>query len=157
MGVKRQYCGASGKIDHCQSGVFLSWQTSKGHALIDRALYLPEEWAQDSERRRAAGVPEAVEFATKPALARQMGYTRAGRRGARAAWAVADAGYGADYKLRSTLEEAGQPYVLAVTGQQCVWMGFGQQRRVKTVKTQVPAEAWAEISGAAGTKGPRVL
>ena len=43
VGVKRQYCGASGKIDHCQVGVFLSWQTSKGHALIDRALYLPEE------------------------------------------------------------------------------------------------------------------
>ena len=43
VGVKRQYCGTSGKIDHCQIGVFLSWQTSKGYALIDRALYLPEE------------------------------------------------------------------------------------------------------------------
>lgn len=54
------------------------------------------------------------------------------------------------------MEEAGQPYVLAVTGQQCVWLGFGQQR-VKTVKTQMPADAWAEISVAAGTKGPRVF
>ena len=72
VGVKRQYCGASGKLDHGQIGVFLSWQTSKGHALIDRALSLPEEWAQDPARRRVAGVPEDVEFATKPALARRL-------------------------------------------------------------------------------------
>ena len=72
VGVKRQYCGASGKIDNCQVGVFLSWQTARGHALIDRALYLPEEWAEDPERRRAAGVPEEVDFATKPALARRL-------------------------------------------------------------------------------------
>ena len=155
VGVKRQYCGASGKVDNCQVGVFLSWQTSKGHALIDRALYLPEEWAQDQERRRAAGVPADVDFATKPALARRL-VERALAAGARPAWVVADAVYGADYQLRAAMEEAGQPYVLAVTGQQCVWMGLGQ-RRVKTVKTQVPADAWAEISVAAGTKGPRVF
>ena len=51
-GVARQYCGASGKIDNCQIGVFLSWQTAQGHALIDRVLYLPREWTDD---RRAAG------------------------------------------------------------------------------------------------------
>ena len=155
VGVKRQYCGASGKIDNCQVGVFLSWQTSKGHALIDRALYLPEEWAQDKERRQAAGVPEEVEFATKPALARAL-VARVLAAGARPAWVVADAVYGADYKLRAVLEEGGQPYVLAVTGQQCVWLGFGQQR-VKTLKTKVPADAWTELSVAAGTKGPRVF
>ena len=135
--------------------MFLSWQTPKGHALIDRALYLPQEWAEDKERRQAAGVPAAVEFVTKPVLARAM-VARMLAAGARPAWVVADAVYGADYKLRSTLEEAEQPYVLAVTGQQCVWMGFGQ-RRVKAVKTQVPADAWSEISVAAGTKGPLVF
>ena len=155
VGVKRQYCGASGKIDNCQVGVFLSWQTAQGHALIDRALYLPEEWAEDEERRRAAGVPQEVGFATKPALARAM-VARALAAGACPAWVVADAVYGADYKLRETLEAAQQPYVMAVTGQQCVWMGFGQ-RRVKSVKTQVPADAWVELSIAAGTKGPRVF
>ena len=154
-GVKRQYCGASGKVDNCQVGVFLSWQTSKGHALIDRTLYLPEEWAEDPARRQAVGVPEEVNFATKPALARGL-VERVLAAGARPAWVVADAVYGADYKLRAALEEAAQPYVMAVTGQQCVWMGFGQQR-VKTVKTQVPAEAWVERSVAAGTKGPRVF
>ena len=155
VGVKRQYCGASGKLDNCQIEVFLSWQTSKGHALIDRALYLPEEWAQDPERRRAAGVPEEVEFAPKPTLARRM-VERVLAAGARPAWVVADAVYGADSKLRFALEEAEQPYVLAVTGQQCVTMGFGQ-KRVKTLKGEVPAGAWAEIRVAAGTKGPRVF
>ena len=155
VGVKRQYCGASGKLDNCQIGVFLSWQTSKGHALIDRALYLPEEWAQDPERRRAAGVPEEVEFAPKPTLARRM-VERVLAAGARPAWVVADAVYGADSKLRFALEEAEQPYVLAVTGQQGVTMGFGQ-KRVKTLKGEVPAGAWAEIRVAAGTKGPRVF
>ena len=81
VGVKRQYCGASGKLDHCQIGVFLSWQTSKGHALIDRALYLPEEWAEDPARRQAAGVPADVEFATKAGLGTPL--SRAGTGGRR--------------------------------------------------------------------------
>lgn len=76
--------------------------------------------------------------------------------GVRPAWVVGDSVYGADYKLRSVLEEAGQPYVLAVTGQQCVWRGFGQQY-VKTLKAQVPAQAWSEIRVGVGTKGPRVF
>ena len=155
VGVKRQYCGASGKLDNCQIGVFLSWQTAQGHALIDRALYLPEEWAQDPERRRAAGVPAQVAFAPKPTLARRL-VERVLAAGARPAWVVADAVYGADSKLRFALEAAEQPYVLAVTGQQCVTLGFGQ-KRVKALKGQVPADAWAEIRVAAGTKGPRVF
>ena len=72
VGVKRQYTGTSGKIDICRIGVFLSWQTARGHALIDRTLYLPEEWAQDPERRQAAGVPEAMGFATKRAMVARM-------------------------------------------------------------------------------------
>ena len=155
VGVTRQYCGASGKIDNCQVGVFLSWQTSKGHALVDRALYLPKEWTEDQERRRAAGVPAEVEFATKPVLARHL-VEHALAAGARPAWVVADAVYGGDYKLRAALEQAGQAYVMAVTGQQCVWLGFGE-RRVKAVKAQVPADAWAEIRVGAGAKGPRVF
>lgn len=69
---------------------------------------------------------------------------------------VADAVDGADYKRRFLLEEAGQPSVLAVTGQQGVWMGFGPQR-VKTVRIRMPAAAWVELRVAAGTKGPRVF
>src|ERR687884_1949910 len=98
-GVARQYCGASGKIDNCQVGVFLSWQTAKGHALIDRALYLPQEWTEDPARCQAAGIPEEVTFATKPALARRM-VEQALEAGARPARGGGDAGDGGGSKLR---------------------------------------------------------
>jgi SRSO17 transposase len=152
-GVARQYCGASGKLDNCQVGVFLSWQTAKGHALIDRALYLPQEWTDDPARCRAAGIPEEVTFATKPELARRL-VERALDAGARPAWVVADSVYGADSKLRFFLEGRNQPYVLAVASHQCVWVELTQQR-VKTLAAQVPADAWQRLQVGAGTKGPR--
>jgi hypothetical protein len=96
--VARQYCGAAGKVDNCQVGVFLSWQTAKGHALIDRALYLPKEWTEDRERRRAAAVPEEIAFTPKPSLARAM-IERVWAVAAQPAWVVADAVYGSDSKL----------------------------------------------------------
>jgi SRSO17 transposase len=152
-GVARQYCGASGKIDNCQVGVFLSWQTAKGHALLDRALYLPQEWTDDPARCAKAGIPEEVTFATKPALARRM-VERALEAGARPAWVVADAVYGADHKLRFFLEEREQPYVMAVSSQQSVWVDFSPQR-VKTLAAQLPAEAWRRLTVGRGAKGPR--
>ena len=152
-GVARQYCGACGKLDNCQVGVFLSWQTAKGHALLDRVLYLPREWTDDPERRRAADIPEEVLFATKPELARRL-VERALEAGARPAWVVADSVYGADAKLRFFLEEREQPYLMAVTSAQSVWVDFTQQR-VKTLAAQLPAEAWRRIAVAAGAKGPR--
>src|SRR6476661_270589 len=81
-GVARQYCGTLGKVENCQVGVFLAYGSRKGHALIDRRLYLPEAWAGDAERRRAAKVPEDVPFLTKPAIAREM-IARAGTKGGR--------------------------------------------------------------------------
>jgi SRSO17 transposase len=72
VGVKRQYTGTAGRIENSQVGVFLCYATQQGAALVDRELYLPEEWAADGPRRRAAAVPEETEFATKPELARRM-------------------------------------------------------------------------------------
>ena len=72
VGVQRQYSGTAGRIENCQIGVFLGYASRHGHALIDRALYLPEVWANDPARRGAAGVPESTVFATKPQLGRQM-------------------------------------------------------------------------------------
>src|SRR5215216_5305574 len=72
VGVQRQYSGTAGRIENCQIGVFLAYASSKGRTFLDRELYLPQEWAQDPERRGAAGVPPAVSFATKPELAQQM-------------------------------------------------------------------------------------
>jgi SRSO17 transposase len=152
-GVARQYCGASGKLDNCQVGVFLSWQTAKGHALIDRALYLPQEWTDEPERCRAAGIPEDVPFATKPELARRL-VERALETGAKPAWVVADTVYGADAKLRFFLEARQQPYGMAVTSNQSVWVEL-TQHRVKTLAAQVPAEAWRRLTVGRGAKGPR--
>jgi SRSO17 transposase len=74
--------------------------------------------------------------------------------GARPAWVVADAVYGADSKLRFFLEERHQPYVLAVASNQCVWVEL-TQARVKTLAAQLPAEAWRRLTVGAGAKGPR--
>ena len=154
-GVARQYCGASGKLDNCQVGVFLSWQTAKGHALIDRALYLPQEWTDAPARCAKAGIPEEVTFATKPELARRM-VERALEAGAQPAWVVADSVYGADSKLRFFLEARQQPYVMAVTSAQSVWTGL-TQRRVKSLVALAPADAWQRFQVGAGTKGPRLF
>jgi SRSO17 transposase len=62
-GVGPQYCGATGQVDNCQVGVFLSYVTALGHALIDRELYLPEDWCSDPLRRQAAHIPETLTFA----------------------------------------------------------------------------------------------
>jgi SRSO17 transposase len=152
-GVARQYCGASGKLDNCQVGVFLSWQTAQGHALLDRALYLPREWTEDPARCRAAGIPEAVTFATKPELARRL-VEHAWAAGARPAWVVADSVYGADAKLRFFLEAKEQPYVLAVPSNQSVWVELSQHR-VSALAAQLPATAWRRLAVGAGAKGPR--
>src|SRR5947209_9788509 len=67
-GVARQYCGVSGRVENCQVGVFLSYVTERGHALIDRALYVPEDWCAALPRRRASHIPGTLRFATEPAL-----------------------------------------------------------------------------------------
>ncbi len=71
-GVARQYSRTAGRIENVQIGVFLAYASSKGYALINRELYLPEEWCGDAARWDEAAIPEAVSFATKPALARRM-------------------------------------------------------------------------------------
>ncbi len=71
-GVARQYTGSAGKITNCQIGVFASYVSRHGHAFVDRTLYLPKEWTDDPERLKAAHVPDAVDFAAKPQIARRM-------------------------------------------------------------------------------------
>ncbi len=71
VGVQRQYSGTAGRIENSQVGVFLTYATAQGRVLLDRELYLPQVWADDSERRREAGVPGST-FRTKPQLALDM-------------------------------------------------------------------------------------
>src|SRR5215208_1474183 len=72
VGVARQYTGTAGDTVDCQVGVFVAYASKKGAAFIDRALYLPEEWANDPKRRAEAGVPQEVAFANKIELAKRM-------------------------------------------------------------------------------------
>jgi len=92
-GVARQYSGTAGRVENCQIGVFLTYASSKGHCPIDRRLYLPEAWAQDSERRKGAGVPEEVDFRTKPNLALRM-IKEATEAGVPYRWITGDCVYG---------------------------------------------------------------
>ena len=116
-GVQRQYSGTAGRIENCQIGVFLGYASPSGQALIDRALYLPQSWAGDPERRAAAGVPETITFATKPKLGRAL-LERAFAAGVPCAWVVGDSVYGADHALRRCIEQHGRGYVLTVTSAQ---------------------------------------
>ena len=88
-GVGLQYCGCTGRVENCQVGVFLSYVTALGHALIDRELYLPEDWCADLPRRRAAHISDTVTFRTKPELAQQM-VQRAQAASLPIRWVVAD-------------------------------------------------------------------
>jgi len=97
--------------------------------LVDRELYLPEEWAADRDRRRAAAVPEKIEFATKPELARRM-IERALQAGAPCNWVAADEVYGNNSKLRHWLEQQRLGYVLAIASDQRMRWPDHQQWRV---------------------------
>jgi SRSO17 transposase len=112
VGVQRQYTGTAGRIENAQVAVYLVYASEAGHAMIDRELYVPRGWIADPDRCRAAGIPQEVGFATKPALAKSM-LCRALDAGVPAAWVTGDEVYGADPELRSELETRGVGYVLA--------------------------------------------
>ena len=152
-GVARQYSGTLGKIDNCQVGVFLGYASQLGHTLLDRELYVPQEWTNDRDRCRKAGIPEARRFATKPQLAQQM-LVRAFAAGVPARWVTGDSVYGADRRLRMWLEAQPQAYVLAVSGQAYVWVDE-QQRQVKSILAALPEAGWTRLSAGDGAKGPR--
>lgn len=153
-GVQRQYSGTAGRIENCQIGVFLALVGSHGRALIDRELCMPKSWIDDTSRLREACVPAHVRFMTKPQLAQHM-IERAWSAGLCPRWVLGDEVYGSDSKTRRFLESHGQPYVLAVSGQQRLWQDLKQQR-VDTIAKALPSDAWQRISVADGTKGPRV-
>lgn len=120
VGVARQYCGMLGKQDNCQVAVSLTLACQAGSLPVAWQLYLPKEWADDMPRREKAGVPQAVEFATKPAIALAQ-IERLMMQGAPKYCVLADAGYGVDTAFREGLSELGLTYVVGVTGQVTVW------------------------------------
>jgi SRSO17 transposase len=153
VGVQRQYTGTAGRVENSQVAVYLTYASSKGHALIDRALYLPKSWTGDTERREAAGVPQELEFATKPALAREM-IVRALEAGVSAPWVAGDEVYGADPALRGELEDRGVGYVLAVACNHPVSTSAATLP-ADALAASLPRRAWQRLSAGQGSKGPR--
>jgi SRSO17 transposase len=150
VGVQRQYSGTAGRIENCQIGVFLGYASRHGHVLIDRALYLPQVWADDPDRRTRAHVPEEIAFATKPKLAMAL-LERALDAGVPCAWVTGDCIYGSDSKLRRGVERRGLGYVLAVTSAQQLGL-----MPVASWVAKVPADGWQRLSAGDGAKGPRL-
>ena len=153
VGVQRQYTGTAGRIENAQVAVFLTYAARRGHALIDRSLYLPRSWVEDRLRCHAAGVPEDVEFATKPALATTM-IIRAVEAGVPAGWVAGDEVYGADPNLRAAVRGQGLGYTLQVSANRRVPTHAGPIRVDELART-VTDTAWQHYSAGPGSKGPR--
>jgi SRSO17 transposase len=148
-GVQRQYSGTAGRIENCQIGVFLAYAAPRGHALLDRALYVPRSWTEDRPRCRAAGIPDTASFATKPQLARQL-LARAFAAGVPARWVTGDCVYGSDAHFRHFLEQRRKAYVLGVTSDATV-----RPYTAGALAEELPRSAWQRLSAGDGSKGPR--
>jgi SRSO17 transposase len=177
VGVKRQYAGCLGRTDNCQIGVCVNYCSAAGHTLIDRRLFLPEEWAADFPRRAEAGVPETVVFRTKPELALAM-VQQAIARGVPFRWVTADSVYGDSPTFVQGVRGLGKWYVVDTSADTRVWLtepvvipagtkgargrATTQPRvatkpeRVDEVAARLPAKAWKRIVVAEGSQGPRI-
>jgi hypothetical protein len=133
--------------------VFLAHASALGHALIDRELYLPQSWTGNRDRCRVAGIPDAVEFATKARLAQQM-LARALDVGVPFSWFTAGEIYGQAPCLRAWLEEQGVSYVLAIRRCDTFTTAAGQQRAGVLIAA-LPTRSWQRLSAGAGAHGPR--
>jgi SRSO17 transposase len=154
-GVARQYSGTAGRIENSQVGVFAAYASSRGRGLIDRELYIPKDWFTDRERCRAAGIPDEVEFATKPDLAQRM-IERALIAGLPFQWVTADEAYGQVGRLRLWLEEHDLAHVLAVPKSQMVIAMDLRQRRAHAIIAELAQGDWNRLSCGDGAHGQRL-
>jgi SRSO17 transposase len=157
VGVARQHSGTAGRIENRQIGVFLSYASRFGHALIDRRLYLPQVWSEDDVRRAKAAVPEDIAFATKPEIARSL-ILSALDAGTPCAFVLGDALYGSDSKLRHMLQDHSQPYVLAVRSNQFMRTGGTSLEPTNPgiLADEIPPDDWFCHAAGEGAKGPRL-
>jgi SRSO17 transposase len=154
-GVQRQYSGTAGRTENCQVGVFLAYATNRGRALIDRRLYLPASWTGDRQRCRRAGVEDAIGFATKVAIAREM-VRRAITEKIPFRWVTADAGYGYSKSWRTELEQADIFHVMATTRHDTVVTRWALDHPVRDLFTDLPRQKWKRRSCGAGAHGQRL-
>jgi SRSO17 transposase len=155
VGVQRQYSGTAGRIENSQVAVYLTYAAPRGHALIDRALYLPRSWAEDHTRCANAGIPDDQQgFATKPTLAAEL-INRAVAAQVPAAWVAGDEVYGADPRLRAAIRGHGLGYVMAIAANRRVPTPAGPIR-VDAFPAQLRRRAWQKHSAGTGAHGLRM-
>ena len=156
-GVARQYTGSAGKITNCQIGVFAAYVSGRGHAFVDRALYLPKAWTDDPDRMAAAHVPSTTKFATKPQLAAAM-IQRAIAAEVPFAWVAADSIYGVG-ELEMMLRRAGKGSVLGVSASQPFTSWIDKPEVAGTaeeIARDLEPSAWVRLSAGQGSKGERL-
>jgi SRSO17 transposase len=152
-GASHQYSGTVGGTAMCQVAVTLTWAAPAGHALIGRALYLPEGWAADEERRELAGVPDEITFETKPQLAGDL-LQHAHDQGIRAGFVAGDEVYGGR-DLRESIRARGTGYVLAIRSNYAVTLPSGRRLSVKTASNLVKPAMWQRMRTGSATKGAK--
>jgi SRSO17 transposase len=155
-GVQRQYSGTAGRIENCQLGVFLTYTSPRGRALIDRELYLPKAWTEDHQRCAGAGIDPDVEFATKPQLARKMLERLLATHGRQVLpWFTADEAYGDNPGLRDWLDAQDINYVMAISCDARFPTPTGP-RRADELAASAPKRGWQRLSCGEGSKGHRL-
>ena len=181
VGVKRQHCGELGKIANCQAGAFLGYASRKGYTLLDRRLYLPEEWVEDeayAERREKCGVPKDIEFKTKLQLGWEMIEAVHEEGTLRGRWLACDEAFGRDTSLLDKVAGIGLWYYAEVPHDTQVWLkrpatavpewsGKGRKptrerlvegealpQTVAAIAQDQPAHKWSRHTIKEGSKGP---
>ncbi len=183
VGVKRQYCGEVGKRANCQAGVYLGYASRKGYTLLDRRLYLPQEWVEDeayAERQRKCGVPPDLVFQTKPMLGGEMLQAVHQSGTLRGRWVTCDEAFGRDTAFLDQVAGLGLWNFAEVPHDTQVWRHrpgtgvpawSGQGRKptrtrvlageaapetVAQLAASLPADAWTRYTIKEGSKGPLV-
>lgn len=175
VGVARQWCGQLGKTENCQVAVTLAYAAERGHTFLDRRLYVPQSWAADAARRRAAGVPAEVVFRPSWQLAYEM-LRHARAEGLRHAWITGDEEFGKVPRLHDWLAADGERYIFELPSDTQVWLtlprgplrgrrgwvqrlaalrpGRPRLMRVAAVAEALPPRAWTPVHIRNASKGP---
>ncbi len=146
-----QHAGCTGKVENCVTSVFSAYVTAAGQAWADFDVYMPERWAKDLPRRRAAGIPDDLQFATKPELAIGQ-LERLAAVGLPARWAAADEVYGRSGRFREACEKAGLAYVVIIP---CDYQVTTPAGTVIRADEAAAGAVFERRSCGTGTKGPR--
>jgi SRSO17 transposase len=124
IGVARQYCGTIGKVDNCQVGVFAAYVSEYGYALVDRRLFIAEQWFTDEylDRRRKCNLPSDAVFRTKPELAAEMLNAVSQENVLPFKYVLADSVYGVSPGFISSVEALDKTYFVSVPKDTLCWL-----------------------------------